>query len=145
MLGCYANARPHDPATYTAAIAAVLSGYPEEVVMAITDPRQPGCIQRRSKWLPEVAEVAAACDEALTAIRANAYRVWRQAKDEAEAAAEVERKAELAKTRPVVMAKIQAWRDEVGPVSRKPWDLGNKPGGLIPHIVGSEADEGQAA
>lgn len=145
MLGCYANARPHDPAIYTAAIAAVLAGYPTEVVMQVTDPREATCIQRRSKWLPEVAEVAAACDDAMRQIRLAAYLEQQRERDARAAESEARRLAELEKTKPEVMAKIAAWREQVGPMSKKPWELGpRKIGNLIPHIVGADTSEAAA-
>jgi hypothetical protein len=49
-----------DPATYIASIAAVLSDYPEEVVMKATDPRSG--IARKQNWHPTVAELVAYCD-----------------------------------------------------------------------------------
>lgn len=60
LLGSYSRARPHDPETYTDSIAATLAGYSREVIARATDPRTG--IQRKSKWLPEVADVVEFCD-----------------------------------------------------------------------------------
>lgn len=60
LMGCYRQGEASDPDIYATAIASVFAGYPETVVRAVTDPARglPG----RSKWLPSVAEVVAACD-----------------------------------------------------------------------------------
>lgn len=60
LLGSYSRARPHDPETYTDAIAATLAGYPREIIQHVTDPRTG--FQRTSKWLPEVAEIVEVCE-----------------------------------------------------------------------------------
>lgn len=60
LVGSYSRARPHDPETYADAIAATLAGYPREVIQRVTDPRTG--LQRKLKWLPEVADVVEACD-----------------------------------------------------------------------------------
>jgi len=59
MLGCYRRGDAIDPETYSAAIVAVLSEFPQHVVEYVTDPRTgiPGNFQ----WLPSVAEVKQAC------------------------------------------------------------------------------------
>lgn len=60
LLGSYSRARPHEPEIYTDAIAATLAGYAPEVIQHVTDPRTG--LQRKLKWLPEVADVVEACD-----------------------------------------------------------------------------------
>jgi hypothetical protein len=59
MFGCYRRGDANDPDIYAAAVAAVLSRYPLEIVEYITDPRTglPG----NNTWLPSVAEVKEAC------------------------------------------------------------------------------------
>jgi hypothetical protein len=60
LLGQYAKARPHEPAIYTAALAAILSEYPKKVVDYVTDPRTG--LASTLKWIPEPAEVREACE-----------------------------------------------------------------------------------
>jgi hypothetical protein len=55
LLGQYAKARPHEPAIYIAALAAILSEYPREVIEYVTDPRTG--LANSQKWIPEPAEV----------------------------------------------------------------------------------------
>lgn len=59
LFGCYRRGDANDPDTYCAAVAAVLIGFPRDVVQYVTDPRTgiPGTEQ----WLPSVAEVKQAC------------------------------------------------------------------------------------
>ena len=45
---------------FAAGVATVLAGYPESVVMAVTDPARG--IPAKLKWLPSIAEVREACD-----------------------------------------------------------------------------------
>src|SRR5688572_25506822 len=60
LLGSYRTGQASDPAFYAAAIAAVLSDYPEDVVRYVTDPRTG--VQNRIKFLPDVFEVREACE-----------------------------------------------------------------------------------
>ena len=60
MLGCYRKDEAHDPEIYSAAIAATLSEFPKEIIDRVTDPRTG--IPAENKFLPNVAEVRAACD-----------------------------------------------------------------------------------
>ena len=62
MFGCYRKGDANDPETYTAAIAAVLAEYSPAVVQRVTDPRTG--LPRTMKFMPNVAEVAEACDAA---------------------------------------------------------------------------------
>jgi hypothetical protein len=50
-----------DPLGFVAQLGAVLSEYPPEVVLYVTDPLTG--VQRRQKWPPSMAEVIEACDE----------------------------------------------------------------------------------
>jgi hypothetical protein len=61
MFACYRKAEATDPEMYAAAVTAVLSDYPQEVIDYITDPRTG--LPVKSKWLPTVFEVKQACDE----------------------------------------------------------------------------------
>lgn len=67
MFGCYRKGDANDPDTYTAAIAAVFSEYEPEVVRRATDPRTG--IARVSKFLPNPAEVSAACDAIVASMK----------------------------------------------------------------------------
>ena len=105
LLGCYRTGEAADPETYVAAISAVLSEYPEEIVTIVTDPRTG--IPSKSNWLPTVAEVRAAADAEV------AYRD-RQKRRSAELEAllaERERDAQLAKDR--------AWRPTLDELKAK--------------------------
>jgi hypothetical protein len=63
LLGCYRQGEASDPKVYVRAVAAVLAHYDEAVITAVTDPVRglPGS----TKWLPNVAEVRAACEAEL--------------------------------------------------------------------------------
>jgi hypothetical protein len=60
LFGCYRKGDANDPDTYAAAIAAVLTRFPPEVVAHVCDPRDG--LPSRSSWLPTVYEVRVACD-----------------------------------------------------------------------------------
>lgn len=61
LFGCYRKGDANDPEVYTAAIAAILSEYPQEVVDYVTDPRTG--LPRKLKFMPNPAEVSEACEE----------------------------------------------------------------------------------
>ena len=44
-----------------ASLGIVLEGYPDEVIVYVTDPKTG--IQRKSKWPPTISEIVEACDE----------------------------------------------------------------------------------
>jgi hypothetical protein len=67
LLGCYRKGDAADPDTYAAAIAAVLSEYPPEIIRRATDPRHG--IASQSKWLPTVAEVKEFCESEFAPVR----------------------------------------------------------------------------
>jgi hypothetical protein len=60
IAACYRRDDAHDPAMYAAAVAAVLSTYPQSVVEYVSDPRTG--IAGICKWLPSVAEIREFCD-----------------------------------------------------------------------------------
>jgi hypothetical protein len=62
LLGCFRTGEANDPDTYVAAIAAILSRYPQEVMTSVTHPAT-GLPSKKS-WLPTVKEVVDACNEA---------------------------------------------------------------------------------
>lgn len=66
MLGCYRKAEAGDPEIYTTAVIAVLMRYPDSVVMAVTEPATG--LPSKLKWLPAIAEIREACDEAMEPI-----------------------------------------------------------------------------
>jgi hypothetical protein len=67
LLGCYRKGNAENPDIYTAAIAAVLSEYPTDIIRRATDPRTG--IAGKSKWLPSVAEVRAFCEAEYAPVR----------------------------------------------------------------------------
>ncbi len=84
MFGCFRKGDANDPEIYVAAIAAVLSEYPESVIDFVTDPRTG--LPRSCKFLPQVAEVSDACDAQMAPIRAAEARKKRVAQQFAERA-----------------------------------------------------------
>lgn len=75
LFGCYRKAEANDPEVLTAAIAAILSEYPADVVEFVTDPRTG--LPSTSKWLPSVFEVREACEKRLE--MADVYRKLKDA------------------------------------------------------------------
>lgn len=61
LFGCYRRGDANDPDTYSAAVAAVLSRFPQHVVEYVTDPRTG--LAGTCEWLPSVAEVKKALTE----------------------------------------------------------------------------------
>jgi hypothetical protein len=61
LLGCYRTGEANDPEIYLAAVVAVLSDYPIDIVAAVTDPRTG--IPAKLKWLPTIAEIKTACED----------------------------------------------------------------------------------
>lgn len=62
LLGCYRTGDANDPATYVAAITAILVRYPEEVITEVTHPATG--LPSKKGWLPTVKEVSDACKDA---------------------------------------------------------------------------------
>jgi hypothetical protein len=75
LLGCYRTGEANDPDTYVAAIAAILSRYPQEVITAVTHPATG--LPSKKGWLPTVKEVVDACDAANEPIVQNELRLRR--------------------------------------------------------------------
>lgn len=50
-----------DPEGFVTQLGAILSDFPEEVVIYVTSPRTG--MQRRSKWPPTISEIVTACEE----------------------------------------------------------------------------------
>jgi len=63
LTGCYRKGDAEDPEIYSIALISVLSNYPEDVVRLVTDPRTG--IAGQSQWLPTIAEVRHACENAM--------------------------------------------------------------------------------
>lgn len=82
LLGCYRTGDANDPATYVAAITAILARYPQEVITKVTHPATG--LPSKKGWLPTVKEVVDACDEAHEPIIENELRLKR-IKDQMEA------------------------------------------------------------
>lgn len=70
LFGCYRKGDANDPETYTAAITAVLAEYSPEVIQRVTDPRTG--LPRTMKFMPNVAEVSEACENAKLFLAAEA-------------------------------------------------------------------------
>lgn len=60
LLSAYRRDDLADPDGFVAQLGVVLEDYPDAVIIAVTDPRTG--LQRRSKWLPTIAEVVEACE-----------------------------------------------------------------------------------
>jgi hypothetical protein len=75
LLGCFRTGEANDPDTYVAAIAAILSRYPQEVMTSVTHPAT-GLPSKKS-WLPTVKEVVDACNEAHEPTLQNELRLKR--------------------------------------------------------------------
>lgn len=60
MFGCYRKADANDPEIYTAAVAATLAEFADDVAEYVTDPRTG--LPAKLKWLPTIAEVREACE-----------------------------------------------------------------------------------
>lgn len=82
LLGCYRTGDANDPDTYVAAVTAVLSHYPQEVITAVTHPVSG--LPSKKGWLPTVKEVTDACAAAVEPIAENERRLKR-IKDQMEA------------------------------------------------------------
>ena len=63
MMGCYRLGDVGDPQVYAAAVVAVLVRYPTDVIMSVTEPATG--IPSKVKWLPTIAEIVEACEEAV--------------------------------------------------------------------------------
>jgi hypothetical protein len=67
LFGQFRKGEANDPVTFAAAIGAVLSQYPEEVIVAATDPRTG--LASRTDWLPTSREVRVICEELVRPIQ----------------------------------------------------------------------------
>jgi hypothetical protein len=60
LFGCYRASEANDPETFITSAVANLASYPECVVERICDPVRG--LPAKSKWLPSIAEIRAACE-----------------------------------------------------------------------------------
>jgi len=72
ILGCYRTDDVSDPQVYVTAVAAVLSRYPADVGVRLSDPKEG--MAGKLKWLPSVSEIKMACDDLCAADVAAAKR-----------------------------------------------------------------------
>lgn len=63
LFGCYRASEANDPETFIAAAAATLARYPTEIAIAVSDPVSG--LPSTNKWLPSIAEVREACEQAM--------------------------------------------------------------------------------
>lgn len=61
IFGCYRVDQFADPEVFMNSLGAVFEGFPDEVIVYVSDPRTG--IQRRSKWPPTISEVVEMCEE----------------------------------------------------------------------------------
>ncbi len=80
MLGCYRKGEAEDPDTFLTALVSILMGYPESVVIRVTDPRTG--IPGSSKFLPTIADVRHECEVAMAPIYRERERVAKAAQAE---------------------------------------------------------------
>lgn len=66
LVGAYRRNDAEDPALFIRAAATVLSAYPEKIVRRVTHPAYG--IPSRLKFLPSIAEIREACEEAMKPI-----------------------------------------------------------------------------
>jgi len=68
LVGAYRRNDAEDPALFIRAAATVLAGYPEKIVRRVTHPAYG--IPSRLKFLPSIAEIRDACEEAMKPVYA---------------------------------------------------------------------------
>ena len=66
LIGCYRKSDANDPEIYGRALVAVLMRYPENIVMAVTEPATG--LPARLKWLPSIAEIVEACEDRMPGV-----------------------------------------------------------------------------
>lgn len=67
LIGCWPHAKPPDPKTYMAAVAATLAGYPLKIAQDCCDPRTG--LAREREFPPTVAAIVAWCDPVLADLK----------------------------------------------------------------------------
>ena len=72
LIGSYRRGEAEDREIFVGSIAAVLASYPEAVARRVTDPRTG--VASRIGWLPNVAEVTAACEREMQPLRVEERR-----------------------------------------------------------------------
>lgn len=78
LLSCYRPGDVNDPDVYFQAVTSLLGSYPEDVILAVVDPRSG--LPSRLKWLPTIAEVKEACEREMAPIYRQ--RRWDREADE---------------------------------------------------------------
>lgn len=110
LLSCYRKGDAEDPEIYAAAVASILSSYPQAVAYRVTDPRTG--IAGKSQWLPTVAEVRAACEAEMAPARASEAADRRRE--------DTRLYLEGPKARIVEVARWQDLIDQIGPAPERP-------------------------
>lgn len=130
LIGCYRTGEANDPEVYTAAVIAILSDYPEDVMRSVVDPRVG--LPSRTQWLPIPAEVKQACEDLHGPMRREAERDA-AARRQLDGRDEIDRQraADTAEHCEQVVAKAKAQLAERGmrimatdgarTISSKPW------------------------
>jgi hypothetical protein len=67
LIGCFRKADAADPEIYARAVVAVLLRWPVDVIKAVTEPATG--IPSKINWLPSIAEITTACEEAYAPIQ----------------------------------------------------------------------------
>jgi hypothetical protein len=62
LFSCYPRNEANDPETFLTAATAVFSDYPERIADRVCDPLLRSSLPSKSKFLPSIAEIRAACD-----------------------------------------------------------------------------------
>lgn len=62
LFGSFRTGEANDPVTYVAAVTAILSRYPEDVITSVTHPATG--LAKKKDWLPTIKEVFDACEAA---------------------------------------------------------------------------------
>lgn len=114
LFGCYRKGDANDPETYTAAVTALLSRYPRDVIRTVTHPATG--LPTKSKFLPAVAEVYEACEALMATRREQEARKKRVDQQLAERAEFERRNPVYAKDSPEAKA-VKVLHDMVGRTS----------------------------
>jgi hypothetical protein len=110
LLGCYRTGDANDPATYVAAITAVLARYPEDIITRVTHPVTG--LPSKKDWLPTVKEVCDACEE-------TAAPMVRQQMREKQIAEQLAEREAIEAARGQVRPTLEQMREKYG----KDWGL----------------------
>jgi hypothetical protein len=121
LFGCYRASEANDPETFIAAAAAMLARYPTEIVIAVTDPV---CgLASTNKWLPSIAEVREACEQAM----APRYVEERRQNERAHTERVIARVGKAPIGSPEHMRVLRSFKDLRAAMEAKPDPQGSKP------------------